>query len=86
MGDQTDGIVDNIDTAALGSKLLDLLRPVRLSIVDGIVSAERLRNVQLVLSASRCDNGRAVGFCDLDSGQANTTGCCMDENPITLTV
>jgi hypothetical protein len=76
--DQADGVVYNVDTPALGRELLDLLGPVFLPVVHGVVCAKGPRDVLLVLCSSGCYDGRAECFGYLNGGEADASGCGVD--------
>jgi|TARA_R110002003_G_scaffold228_7_gene16639 hypothetical protein len=82
LGNETDRIVNNVYTTALWCKLLDLFGPVGLAVVDGVIGAERASDILLVLSSCGRNDCRAKGFCNLYSGETDTAGCSVDEDPV----
>lgn len=84
--DEAYGIVDNVYTATLGSQFLDLFRPVRLAVVDGVVGAKGARYILLMLCAGCRDDGSTECFRDLNGRETNTACCCVDEDPVALKV
>jgi hypothetical protein len=82
LGNEPNGVVHDVDAAALGCEFLHFLWPVLFPVVDAEVCAEAACDVQLVLPAGSCDDGCAEGFGDLDSSQTDTTCRCVDEDPV----
>ena len=66
---QADRIVDDVDTPALGCKLLDYLGPVVVPVVHHMVCSVRLGNLELSGRAGRRYNRSAERFGDFDGGQ-----------------
>lgn len=80
--DHANGVVDNVDTAPAGGELLHLRGPLGIAVVDDVVGAEGLCDVELARGGGRSDDGGAEGLCDLDGGQADAAGGGMDEDDV----
>jgi hypothetical protein len=83
LGNETNGVVNDVYTTALGSKLLDPFRPVLFSVVNQMVCTEGLCNVQLMLCASCRDDCCSKSFRNLDRRQTYTSSSSMNQNPVT---
>lgn len=80
--DQTHGVVNDVDTLFTRGESFDFERPLRVFVVDAVVSAETLRDVEFVLRACCGHDGGAECFGDLHGCQSDTSSSGVDQHPI----